>query len=77
MFVIDYLNAFNTLNFITQNTSLKGMSGGPVFDINGLVYGMDVRTWTRTIKISEKESMSLRNGIAISVEELNEALKNI
>lgn len=31
----------------------------------------------RNIKISEKESMPLRNGIAISVEELYKVLENI
>lgn len=40
------------------------MSGGPVFDINGVVYGMYVGAIGS-------------NSIAISVEELNEALKNI
>ncbi len=50
--------------FITQHTSLKGMSGGPVFDIGGLVAGMDMATFTRIIPEQGREDTIVPNGIA-------------
>lgn len=54
--------------FLTQHTSLKGMSGGPVFGPDGLVYGMDVATMTRIQGASEDDTVSVPNGVVVGVE---------
>ncbi len=51
--------------FITQHTSLNGMSGGPVFDIEGVVYGIDVAMITRTIKVQNQPDLIVQNGVVI------------
>ena len=55
-------------SFITQHTSLKGMSGGPVFGTNGHVYGMDVATWTRKIEEDKDHSFEVRNGVVKNID---------
>jgi S1-C subfamily serine protease len=77
-FVIDGLKAElqgkNYTGFITQHTSLKGMSGGPVFDIEGSVVGMDVATAERNIPMKDRV-MVVANGIAIETKEIIAAIK--
>jgi len=57
--------------FMTQHISLAGMSGGPVFDRKGVVYGMDVATFSRPIKT---QSVVVNNGIVIGVDKLHEII---
>lgn len=51
---------------MTQDISLNGMSGGPVFDIEGIVHGIDTAFITREIPQKEnKPSIQVFNGIAL------------
>jgi S1-C subfamily serine protease len=43
------------------------MSGGPVFDMKGRVYGMDVATLTRKIPEANGIETIVPNGVAIDV----------
>lgn len=66
-FIIDAITADNNgrthVGFMTQDTSLQGMSGGPVFDINGIVYGIDVATLTRNISQKNRTPIEVHNGV--------------
>lgn len=68
-FIIDSITANNNgknyLGFMTQDTSLNGMSGGPVFDTDGIVYGVDVAMLTREIPQKDRGPISVHNGIVI------------
>lgn len=68
-YVIDTISATDsgrTYNgFTTQNPSLNGMSGGPVFDQNGIVYGVDIARLTRESPIPGKPTMIVENGVVI------------
>jgi len=68
-FIIDSItaniNGKNYLGFMTQDTSLNGMSGGPVFDTNGIVYGVDVAMLTREIPQKDIGKISVHNGVVI------------
>jgi hypothetical protein len=68
-FIIDGITANNNgknyLGFMTQDTSLNGMSGGPVFDIEGIVYGVDVAMLNREIPQKDRSPISVHNGIVI------------
>ena len=83
-FVIDYITAESGSRqhhgFITQHTSLRGMSGGPVFDPEGVVYGIDVATLTRKIPEDpdhpEKVTV-LRNGVVVGIEIIREILSRL
>ena len=55
--------------FITRDTSYPGMSGGPVFDVEGIVYGMDVACFHRTIQRGPNP-IPVDNGISINCERL-------
>jgi S1-C subfamily serine protease len=56
--------------YIVQHTCLRGMSGGPVFDIQGNVRGMAVATLTRKIPERDDDPTIVRNGIVIDGEHI-------
>jgi S1-C subfamily serine protease len=56
--------------FIVQHRCLRGMSGGPVFDMQGTVRGMAVANLTRTIPQEDGNSTVVANGIVIDVEHI-------
>lgn len=68
-FVIDKITA-NIGNryysgFMTQDISLNGMSGGPVFDLEGTVYGVDVAFLTREIPQKDRAPIAVHNGVVV------------
>jgi S1-C subfamily serine protease len=73
-FVIDATQALinNRLydGYIVQHTCLRGMSGGPVFDMQARVRGMAVATLTRSIPEPGGTPTVVANGIVIDVEHI-------
>lgn len=55
----------NYIGFMTQDISLNGMSGGPVFDTDGVVHGIDTAFLQREIPQKNKPALQVFNGIAI------------
>ncbi len=56
-------------SFITQHPSLPGMSGGPIFDLDAKVVGVNTANATR--KIHRKSSpLQVENGIGIELSEV-------
>lgn len=68
-YIIDGITAENNgkkySGFMTQHTSLNGMSGGPVFDLNGNVCGIDVAMLSREIPQSNRPALQIDNGIVV------------
>ena len=68
-FIIDTLtvadNEKNYIGFMTQDISLNGMSGGPVFDTDGVVHGIDTAFVQREIPQKGKPAIQVFNGIAL------------
>ena len=77
-FVIDGvrvdINQRHYVGFMTQHTSLRGMSGGPVFDPEGLVCGMDVATLTRRIPEPNGRETVVPNGVALGIDAIRQLL---
>lgn len=71
-FVVDATHAViegrNYDGYIVDRPCFSGMSGGPVFDVEGRVRGMGAGTLTRTISELEGNPTVVRNGIVIDVE---------
>lgn len=81
-FVVDSLTANNVegrtyQGFITQHTSLKGMSGGPVFDTDAIVHGIDVATFTREIPEGDGQVTRVPNGVVVGIQTLHDLLEEI
>lgn len=55
----------NYVGFMTQDISLNGMSGGPVFDTDGVVHGIDTAFIQREIPQKGKPAIQVYNGIAL------------
>lgn len=70
-FVIDATEALVDSRFyhgyIVDQPCFSGMSGGPVFDLEGKVRGMGVATHTRTVSELEGDPIVVRNGIVLDV----------
>jgi S1-C subfamily serine protease len=68
-FIIDTLTVVdggkNYVGFLTQDISLNGMSGGPVFDTDGVVHGIDTAFLQREIPQKNKPAIQVFNGIAL------------
>lgn len=58
-------NGKNYIGFMTQDISLNGMSGGPVFDTDGIVHGIDTAFMHREIPQKDKPAIQVFNGIAL------------
>ncbi len=58
-------NGKNYLGFMTQDISLNGMSGGPVFDTDGHVHGVDTAFIHREIPQKDKPAIQVFNGVAL------------
>ena len=68
-FIIDAVtvadNGKNYIGFMTQDISLNGMSGGPAFDTEGVVHGIDTAFVQREIPQMDKPAIQVFNGIAL------------
>ena len=76
-YVVDYMLFEGKKTFITQHPSLKGMSGGPVFDIEGSVAGIDLAVLTRKVPIPNTDPQVVRNGIILKMEEIGPILNEL
>lgn len=56
--------------YIVQDSCLVGMSGGPVFDMEGRVRGMAAATVSRTVPDAGGNSAVVSNGVVIDVEHI-------
>jgi len=62
-----YNKQFNS--FISQHPALPGMSGGPIFNLEGEVVGVTSANWTRTIQ-RKPLPIHVENGIGIDLGEV-------
>ena len=67
----------NYLGFMTQDISLNGMSGGPVFDMDGIVYGLDTAFLHREIPQQDKPTIQVYNGIVLENHTIADVYKMI
>jgi len=77
--IIDQFTAFNTPDntysaFLTQHPSLNGMSGGPLFDREGITVGISVATYNRKVPQNDGGEIRVDNGIAIQLASLGDVL---
>lgn len=64
--------------FWITNTSLPGMSGGPAVGTDGLVYGIDVATGTRTIPATNNRlEINVSCGVVVHIEYARQMLGNL
>src|SRR5215212_11011322 len=56
--------------YLVGHPCFSGMSGGPVFDVDGKVRGMAVATLTRTEPELKGDPIVVRNGIVLDVEHI-------
>ena len=80
-FIIDALtvtdHAKNYIGFMTQDISLNGMSGGPVFDNEGIVHGIDTAFLHREIPQKDKPAIQVFNGIVLENASIADVYKMI
>lgn len=63
-------------SLITQHPSLAGMSGGPIFDLDGKVIGVNTANSTRQIKRSTTP-LQVENGIGIELSEVKAFVNSV
>ena len=63
-------------SFLTQDASLNGMSGGPIFDLNGDVVGVASANLTRQIP-RNKIPLTIENGVGIDLVEIHAFLPKV
>lgn len=61
--------------YIVERSCLVGMSGGPVFDIEGRVRGMTAATVSRTVPDVGGDSTVVPNGVVIDLEHIQRFLQ--
>lgn len=64
-------------SFLTQDASLMGMSGGPIFDVNGDVVGIASANWTRQIPRQNGIPLIIENGVGIDLLEIQAFLPKV
>ena len=62
-------------SFLTQHSSLPGMSGGPVFNLDGDIVGIDLANYTRKVPRTKDIVSQVENGIGISLYEINKFIE--
>lgn len=60
--------------YIVQDSCLVGMSGGPVFDVQGRVRGLAAATVSRTVPDVGGQQTVIRNGVVIDLERIQQFL---
>lgn len=73
----DFLYEKNFHSFLTQHAALPGMSGGPIFNLQGKVIGVISANWTRRIPRPNGVNLNVENGIGIDLTEVNSFLESI
>lgn len=68
------INGKTYTGFMTQHASLKGMSGGPIFGSDGIVYGMDVAVIGREIP-DPATPITVHNGIGVGVSHIRDGIE--
>jgi len=66
----DFILSKKFRSFITQHAALPGMSGGPIFDLNGEVIGLTSAVWPRKVPVNQTDHISIPNGIGIELSEI-------
>jgi S1-C subfamily serine protease len=61
--------------FITEHLSLSGMSGGPVFGVNGTVYGLAFENWIGEIEDSDGNPHSVNNAAVVDVRQVRSLIE--
>ncbi len=64
-------------SFLTQDASLNGMSGGPIFDLNGDVVGVASANLTRQIHRKNGIPLTIENGVGIDLVEIQAFLPKV
>ncbi len=64
-------------SFLTQDASLNGMSGGPIFDLNGEVVGIASANLTRQIHRQNGIPLTIENGVGIDLVEIQAFLPKV
>lgn len=57
-------------SFLTQHAALPGMSGGPIFNLEGNVIGVTSAVWPRKIPLKSGSTITLENGIGVDLSEV-------
>lgn len=61
-------------SFITQHSALPGMSGGPIFNIEGEVVGLTSANFTRKVQRNPSLQIDVENGIGVGLNEIKSFL---
>jgi len=64
-------------SFLTQDASLNGMSGGPIFDLNGEVVGVASANMTRQIPRKNGIPLTIENGVGVDLVEIQAFLPKV
>jgi len=80
--ILDQFLEFNTRTnqysaFLTQHPSLNGMSGGPLFDVDGVTIGISLATFNRKVPQSDGGEIRVDNGIAIQMASIMDVIRMV
>jgi len=64
-------------SFLTQHAALPGMSGGPIFNLQGDVVGLTSAVWPRQIPLKQGPAIQVQNGIGVALEEIKAFLNRV
>ena len=63
--------------FMTQHPALNGMSGAPLFDLEGKTLGISVATFNRSVPQNDGGVIRVDNGIAVKISSLSDVIARI
>jgi len=64
-------------SFITQHAALPGMSGGPIFNLDGEVIGLTSAVWPRKVPVNQTAHIDIPNGIGVELSEIKGFLESV